>query len=76
MSATAIPQGRAIEPPPTRKADLPDLYPAGRVCTRPGCGTILSVYNAGPRCWPCGGYDTVDLNATGSVLAELLSEAP
>ena len=23
----------------------------GRVCEEPGCGTILSTYNASPTCW-------------------------
>jgi hypothetical protein len=26
-------------------------FAAGRVCQRAGCGTQLSVYNAGDRCW-------------------------
>lgn len=26
-------------------------YVPGRVCSHPGCGTKLSVYNASPRCW-------------------------
>ncbi len=26
------------------------IYPAGRVCEAPGCGTILSQYTPGPTC--------------------------
>lgn len=26
-------------------------FAEGRVCERSGCGTRLSVYNAGDRCW-------------------------
>ena len=32
---------------------------AGRVCSDPGCGTVLSIYNRGESCWqhqPVGPY--------------------
>jgi hypothetical protein len=27
------------------------IFPGGRVCDEPGCGTRLSVYNSRERCW-------------------------
>jgi hypothetical protein len=38
----------------TRPGHLPQPSRAeeeGRVCSLPGCGTTLSVYNATDRCW-------------------------
>ncbi len=28
----------------------PRTYPPGRLCSRRDCGTVLSIYNAGPHC--------------------------
>jgi hypothetical protein len=29
----------------------PPPFPAGRRCSKPGCGAILSRWNGGLRCW-------------------------
>lgn len=57
-----------------RSSDLPDTFEPGRVCARPRCITIMSVYNPGPICWACGGYDVVDTRPTMDVLLDLIEE--
>lgn len=35
---------------PGRRSDRVRYYREGRVCSEPGCGTVLSIYNASSRC--------------------------
>jgi hypothetical protein len=36
-----------------RKVDQCPTYPKGRVCSEPGCDTILNQYHRGPECFAC-----------------------
>ncbi len=37
----------------SRKADLLPTFPKGRICSEPGCDTILNQYHEGPECHGC-----------------------
>lgn len=47
-----IPAAHPIQPT-VRAEEMPSTFPRNRVCTRPGCKTVLSRFNAGPACQPC-----------------------
>lgn len=36
-----------------RKADLRPTFPKGRICSEPGCDTILNCYHEGHECHAC-----------------------
>lgn len=41
---------KATTPRSVRKEEIPKTYPRGRVCSREGCDTVLSIYTHGRRC--------------------------
>jgi endogenous inhibitor of DNA gyrase (YacG/DUF329 family) len=43
-------RGSWQSPPTGRKSDRVRTYREGRVCSEPGCTTVLSVYNPSTRC--------------------------
>ena len=52
--------GKTPQPSPTATS--------GRVCSAPGCATMLSIYNVGSKCWQH--TDLVFPNYRGKRLAE------
>ncbi len=61
---------------PRNKAEVPDCFPKGRRCIRPGCDNVLGQYNAGPACYPCRFDDMAGRTLAGIGIQELMEQAP
>lgn len=71
MYSTATPVGELH----ARADEIPDVYPAGRICARPRCGCYLNRFNPGPLCHPCGGPDdSIDTRPVAEALVELMEQ--